>query len=76
GLIKYNVFRFNKYHSFRVLIYVMCASNSTIHTTSCPVVPLYPRLTTTTWRPGARGTNLGGSEASTIRSNIGSLLSS
>ncbi|KAF9032208.1 hypothetical protein BJ165DRAFT_1517759, partial [Panaeolus papilionaceus] len=33
GLIKCHIFRFNEYHSFRVLIYVMCASNPTIHTT-------------------------------------------
>ncbi|KAF9032222.1 hypothetical protein BJ165DRAFT_1517829, partial [Panaeolus papilionaceus] len=30
GLIKYNVFRFNKYYSFRVLIYMICASNPTL----------------------------------------------
>ncbi|KAF9034744.1 hypothetical protein BJ165DRAFT_1598371 [Panaeolus papilionaceus] len=30
GLIKYNVFSFNEYHSFRVLIYMICEFNPTL----------------------------------------------
>ncbi|KAF9032232.1 hypothetical protein BJ165DRAFT_1517866 [Panaeolus papilionaceus] len=54
---------------------------SRLTTTSCPFSgifndPYHSGKVGSTWCPGAPGTNLGGSEASTIKSDIGSLQSS